>query len=310
MSIPVPALVDAALFDAVQEQLQENRQRVRVPQRGAKYLLQGLIVWARYAGMLIMAKPLAQADANTMSVLTRTTTVSVLMPTVSVGCGEARNKQLRTDLVEEAVWEEVCRLLEHPERLEREYRRRLLQEEQTPDELSSLEARMGRLRQGIARLIDSYAEGLIDKDEFEPRIARMRERLKQFEDQAKQITDEVSLERKLTLILGRLDEFAARIKTGLHEADWLTRREIIRALVKRVEIDQEHVRVVFRVNPPPQAPQLHSEKDAQSLQHCGRRVLTSAGKHCFAWVGRSYHNGVPPVLTWRTMEANGGSIRG
>ena len=81
----------------------------------------------------------------------------------------------------------------------------------------------------------------------------------------------MSLERELTLILGRLDEFAARIKTGLHEADWLTRREIIRALVKRVEIDQEQVRVVFRVNPPPQAPQLHSEKDAQSLQHCGRR---------------------------------------
>jgi site-specific DNA recombinase len=46
MSIPVPALVDAALFDAVQEQLQENRQRARVPQRGAKYLLQGLIVCA------------------------------------------------------------------------------------------------------------------------------------------------------------------------------------------------------------------------------------------------------------------------
>jgi site-specific DNA recombinase len=56
MSIPVPALVDAALFDAVAEQLQANRQRARVPQRGAKYVLQGLLVWARYAGMLITAK--------------------------------------------------------------------------------------------------------------------------------------------------------------------------------------------------------------------------------------------------------------
>src|SRR5581483_3350129 len=102
------------------------------------------------------------------------------------------NKQLRTDLVDEAVWEEVCRLLSHPERLEQEYRRRLLQEEQTPDELSHLEARMSRLRQGIARLIDSYAEGLIDKDEFEPRIARMRERLKQIEEQAQQVKDEAS----------------------------------------------------------------------------------------------------------------------
>ena len=183
------------------------------------------------------------------------------------------NKQLRTDLVDEAVWEEVCRLLEHPERLSRDYRRRLVQEEKTPDELSSLEARMGRLRQGIARLIDSYAGGLIDKGEFEPRIARMRDRLKQIEAQAQQIKDEASLERELTLILGRLDEFASRVKNGLHAADWSTRRELIRALVKRVEIDQEQVRVVFRVNPPPPStPQAPSEKDAQSLPHCGRRA--------------------------------------
>ena len=38
---------------------------------------------------------------------------------------------------------------------------------------------------------------------------------------AQQVRDEASLERELTLILGRLDEFAARVKTGLHEADWL-----------------------------------------------------------------------------------------
>ena len=60
-------------------------------------------------------------------------------------------------------------------------------------------------------------------------------------------------------------------KNGLDEADWSTRREIIRALVKRVEIDQEQVRVVFRINPPPLPPQLPSEKDSQSLQHCGER---------------------------------------
>jgi site-specific DNA recombinase len=194
------------------------------------------------------------------------------------------NKQLRTDLVDEAVWEEVCRLLEHPERLEQEYRRRLVQEEKAPDELSSLQARIGRLRQGIARLIDSYAEGLIDKGEFEPRIARMREHLKQMEEQAQQVKDEASLERELTLILGRLDEFAARVKAGLHEAKWLTCREIIRAFVKRVEIDQEQVRVVFRINPP-QAPQLPSEKDAQSLPHCKGReqdhhYLSETGESC------------------------------
>lgn len=270
MSIPVPALVDAALFDAVAEQLQENRERARVPQRGARYLLQGLIV-CTCCGYAYYGKAISPSGRKYHE---RSYAYYRCIGADAYRFGGVRlcwNKQLRTDLVDEAVWEEVCRLLEHPERLEQEYRRRLVQEENTPDELSSLEARMGRLRQGIARLIDSYAEGLIDKGEFEPRIARMRERLKQIEEQAQQVEDEASLERELTLILGRLDEFATQVKTGLHEADWSTRREIIRALVKRVEIDQEQVRVVFRINPPPQAPQLLSENNSQSLQHCKGR---------------------------------------
>ena len=43
-SIPVPSLVEPALFDAVQEQLEENRRRQREGGRGARHLLQGLLV--------------------------------------------------------------------------------------------------------------------------------------------------------------------------------------------------------------------------------------------------------------------------
>jgi site-specific DNA recombinase len=277
LRLPVPPLVDAALFDTVQEQLQENRQRARLSKRGVRYLLQGLLVCA-CCGYAFYGKAISPSARKHHP---RSYAYYRCIGSDAYRFGGVRlcwNKQLRTDLVDEAVWQEVYRLLEHPERLEQEYRRRLLQA-QTPNELSSLEARMGRLRQGIARLIDSYAEGLIDKEEFEPRVTRMRERLKQIEEQAQQMRDEASLERELTLILGRLDEFAARVMKGLHEADWLTRREIIRALVKRVEIDQEQVQVVFRVNPPPQAPQPPLERDSQSLQHCWGRGLALIGKY-------------------------------
>jgi len=287
MHIPVPALVNADLFDAVAEQLQENRVRARVQQRGARYLLQGLITCA-CCGYAYYGKPISPSGRKYHE---RSYAYYRCIGSDAYRFGGVRicsNKQLRTDLVDEAVWEEVCRLLSHPERLEQEYRRRLLQEEQTPDELSHLEARMSRLRQGIARLIDSYAEGLIDKDEFEPRMARMRERLKQIDEQAQQVKDEAGLERELVLLLGRLDEFASRIKQGVHEADWSTRREIIRALVKRVDIDQEQVRVIFRVNPPSQAPQLSAEKDSQSLPHCGGRDISLAREYSPSWDGTSH----------------------
>src|SRR6266704_485941 len=192
LHIPVPPIVTAALFDTIAEQLQENRQRARASKRGARYLLQGLLVCAccgcAYYGQPI--RPCARKEHERSYAYYR------CIGSDAYRFGGVRlcwNKQLRTDLVDEAVWEEVCRLLSHPERLEQEYRRRLLQQEQTPDELSSLETRMGRVRQGIARVIDSYAEGLIDKTEFEPRMTRMRERLQHMEAHAQQVRDEASL---------------------------------------------------------------------------------------------------------------------
>jgi site-specific DNA recombinase len=49
----------------------------------------------------------------------------------------------------------------------------------------------------------------------------------------------------LPLIIGRLGDCAARVQAGLAAADWPRQREMIRALVKRVEVDHDQVHVVF-----------------------------------------------------------------
>lgn len=173
------------------------------------------------------------------------------------------------DQTDAVVWQEVCRLLEEPERLAQEYRRRL-QAPQKPHEPEGLDAQMGKLRRGIARLIDSYAEGFIDKQEFEPRVTRMRERLHHLEEQLQHLKEEAAGEEELRAILERLETFEARVNAGLHEADFQTRRDIIRALVKRVEIDAQQIRVVFRISPLASAPPF--DGTSPNLQHWGRRV--------------------------------------
>src|SRR3989442_2985465 len=202
MSIPVPALIDEALFEAVQAQLQENQHRARIGQRGARYLLQGLLVCA-CCGYAYCGKPISPSSRKGHS---RSYAYYRCVGSNAYRFGGVRlcwNKQLRTDLVDEAVWNEVCKLLEDPSRLEQEYRQRLLAKEHST-ELTGLEASLGRLRQGIARLIDSYAEGMIDKAEFEPRLTRLRERIKQLEAQIRQIQDEAGLGDELQLIPWRV----------------------------------------------------------------------------------------------------------
>ncbi|MBM3225781.1 MAG: hypothetical protein FJZ47_18550 [Candidatus Tectomicrobia bacterium] len=171
-----------------------------------------------------------------------------------------QNTQARTDLFDLAVWREVCVLLAHPERLAEEYRRRLQEPTQTKhQEQHILDTQLGKVQQGLVRLIDSYAEGLIEKQECEPRITRLRQRLTQLEEQRQRLADAASVQTELRLIIGRLEEFAARVRAGLETADWLSQRELIRTLVKRVEVAQDLVHVVFRVDQAPLAPRLEKK---------------------------------------------------
>lgn len=245
MIIPIPALVDIALFEAVAERLQEYQQRAQSQEQEARYLLQGLIVCRRcgsaYYGKLI--------NQSTSTGEPRLCAYYCCMGTDTDhfnGVRVCENKQLRTDLVDKVVWNEVCQLLKHPERFEQEYQR--LYKDAISD-LCRINDKIEKLRRGRMRLIDSYAEGLIDKTEFEPCITRMGEQIKHLEEQYQSIKNKTGLEKGLSQLLGGLNDFSSYVKEGLDAIDWLTRREIIRTVVKRVEINQEQVRVVFRVGP-------------------------------------------------------------
>jgi site-specific DNA recombinase len=76
-------------------------------------------------------------------------------------------------LLDEAVWKEVCRLLDDPARVIAEYQRRLDAVQATPHrlELDAVDRQRDKARRAIERLIDSYTEGLIEKPGFEPRLA-------------------------------------------------------------------------------------------------------------------------------------------
>jgi hypothetical protein len=275
--IPVPALIDEALFDAVQQQLQENRQRARQSQRGAKYLLQGLLV-CRQCGYAYYGKPVSNKSAKGS---TRNYAYYRCIGTDAYRFGGERicqNLQVRTDLLELAVWEQVQTLLENPQRLEQEHARRA-QDPKQEQKLTSLNAQLTKLQRGMERLIDSYAEGFIEKGEFEPRITQMRARIKALETQITQATAEMTRQQELRLIIGRLEDFAAQVKAGLEQMDWQKRREIIRTLVKRVEIDREQVSVVFRVEPHSPLP----DPDEDFLQHCTGREWRPLWGSPFGW---------------------------
>jgi site-specific DNA recombinase len=263
--IPVPALVEESLFAAVAEQLAENRQHAREGQRGARYLLQGLVC-CQQCGYAYYGKAISPSARKGHP---RDYAYYRCLGTDAYRFGGERvcsNRQVRTDLLEQAVWQQVCLLLQDPPRLAQEYQRRL-QEPQRKENRAMLEAQAAKLKQGLSRLIDSYAEGLIDKQEFQPRVERSREKLRKLEQAIEAWADEERRQQELRLMVIHLEEFARCVTAGLEQADWTRRRELIRTLVKRVEIGAEAVKVIFRVEPD----SLSMTPKSESLPDCGRR---------------------------------------
>jgi site-specific DNA recombinase len=250
ITLAVPPIVDAELFVAVQEQLRENQRRQRERRSGARYLLQGLLV----CGSCGYAIPGSTVSYHTKDGQPRQRSYYRCRGRdVPRGGSEplCQTAPLAAFPVEAAVWAEVRAVLEDPSRLEAEYARRAAAAHASSAQSDGRAPAtpLAKLRQGLARLIDSYTEGILTKDEFEPRLARLRQRISALEQQAQREREEAATTHDLQVLIGRLDEFAAKVRAGLADADWQLRREIIRALVKQIEVSSEQVTVVFRIGP-------------------------------------------------------------
>jgi site-specific DNA recombinase len=257
--ITVPALVSAELFRAVAERLDDNRRRFREQKKGAEYLLSGLLVCAQ-CGSAFCGRRYLPKSAKTYTYYH------------CLGTDRARHDGDRIctnkgvpGRIEEAVWSDVCELLREPQRLRREFEERLDRPAQQDGELTRLEQTIQQHKRRVARLIDAYENGWLDKTDFEPRIRGAKERLAR-DEAALQERQRESLNREeLRLVIGQFDAFASQMSEHLDQADFATKRQLLRLLIKRIDVTKDDVRIVYKVSLPPFVP---SPNKRGILQHC------------------------------------------
>ena len=268
--VPVPAIVDPAVAEAAKSQLEENRRRKREQSRGSGWLLQGLVVCRRcgYAYYGKATPGLAERYRP------GTFGYGAYRCIGSDGYrfdGEAvcANRPVRSDRLEHAVWAEIEAVLNDPERIAYEYERRLTElpaAGQTNSDVGDVERRIGALQRGIGRLIDGYAEGVIERAEFEPRVTDLRACVAQLEEQRETLCAAAEARRDLTMIIGQLLDFSTKIHENLDQLDWAVRRDVIRLMVRRIEIDHGQIEIISRIPPP-----LHgarADQRANARKHC------------------------------------------
>jgi site-specific DNA recombinase len=255
-AIAVPALISADLFAAVQEQLADNRRRWRGQPYDIDFLLRGLAVCARCGYAYVGAH-----DRRHNYTYYRCAGYS--------GAGVCGNGLVHAARLEQAVWQDVSELLRDPERIAREYERRRDRGRAPDPEADRLGDALQKVKRAMSRLIDAYEEGLLHKSDFTERLNRSQKRLTELQEQAQRHAQSQRSQHELRLVIACLEEFRGRIHNGLEQADAATRRAILLALVKRIEIQEHNVRIIYKVTPPP------SRSAPGLLQDCLSRRSTS-----------------------------------
>jgi hypothetical protein len=252
VAIAVPALVSEELFAAAAEQLAENRRRQRGRLGSPRALLQGLVV-CRQCGYAVYRVRRRHVLADGREKCYGYYRCAGRDLATAAGAKACRGQPVPREGLEAAVWADVCRVLRDPGQVEAEYQR-CLPGVATAGECAdghSLSRATAQVQRALGRLIDAYSDGLLEKEEFEPRLRAAKDRLARLQEEARAQADLESQKEELRLVIGKLQEFADRIRDGLAEADAATRQEIVRALVKRVEVDVDKVTIVYRVGPVP-----------------------------------------------------------
>lgn len=276
ITIAVPAIVTEELFSTVEQQLTENRQRGRERKRGATYLLQGLLE-CESCGYAYYGKKVSRSAAKGKVPYAYYRCVGSDAYRFG-GKRVCHNKQIRTDKLDQAVWDDACELLRNPKLLRKEFERRLSAPE-TSSSVQSLKKQLSTAQRSVNRLIDAYTDGVLTREEFDPRIWRARKRRADLDSQLTDLQAETREQASLREALACLDDFSSTVSLNLDDADWTTRREILRTLIARVVIEPDQIRVIYRINFPLFAKKASGEK---VLHFCWRSDVATLGEHLHA----------------------------
>ena len=259
VTISVPQIVSQSLFDKVQQQMEENRKRQRVRQSGPRHLLSGLTLCGQCGSAYCIQKVSGGKYRYYRCLGTESHRHQ--------GQKICDNGSVKAPELEARVWSEVCELLRDPARLVQELERRK-QQSSDSDELLAMQRRVDELRGRLDRLIDAYTNGLLERSEFEKRITPLRA------NHDREIAALASLRGRLEdaedwqNLASGIEQLSTQVETQLSTASQELKRELLRLLIKQIEIHPKEIRIVYKVPPPPFE---LGHKSGPFIQHCWRR---------------------------------------
>ena len=243
--ISVPAIISPETFQIASEQLEANKKLSLRNNKKYKYLLSGLLR-CKECGYSIYGKPVSNSKYKRCYYRCMGQD-GYRWPSRGRVCS---SHPLRVEILDDLVWEQTVKLIEEPQAVINEYTNRIHEQKDGQQSLTklilkkSLEVR--QIKHEKERLLDLYQNGTLGLSEIEPRLKKIREKRKQLEIEEKSLEHERKQKGEQLQLVDQLQEFQKKVSANLNTLGFEQKKEIVRLLVKEVEVNIKTSEVIVR----------------------------------------------------------------
>jgi site-specific DNA recombinase len=262
ITVPVPAIVDEATWEAAQRQLHQNFLHSGRNNKRQQYLLRGLIRCSRcgatYVGALCHGRRNYHCNR-----------IDYLATADGKRCVAG---WIKAEPVEKTVWTTIVELMEQPNLLAEEYKRRLAQanvHDAGDQKRKLVESALKQVKTQQDRLTDAYVNKAMELPMYKAKMEELRTKQKQIENQMSELQQGVGQKLRNQEVLTHLKTFCETVSRGLDNLTFEEKQDLLRSLVERITVENNKVKIEVIIS--------LDEKPSDSVGLCPQCIDSGAG---------------------------------
>ncbi|MBW2067147.1 MAG: recombinase family protein [Deltaproteobacteria bacterium] len=239
IEIAVPAIVSEETFALAQERLEKNR-RLSPRRTIEPTLLQGMLVCGECGYALYRCS-------------TRTSRRKIYYYRC-LGSDAYRhlngrlchNRPIRQDYLDRIVWQRVIQLLENPDLVRGEIRRRIKEIQDsspTKHRKEALSKEITRVQKGVEKLLDAYQEGLLKLEELRRRLPELRRRQEGLNSELYGLEAACADQQAFLRLADTIETFLGRLRATAETLSVTERQKILHLVVKEILVYPEKIKI-------------------------------------------------------------------
>jgi len=239
ISVSVPAIVDLEIFELVAEKLSRNHKHSPRNNKSHRYLLRSLVGCG-----------VCKQGSNARTTWDGRSYYLCRGHNAVVPEHKCRTRHVPAAQLEKLVWEDLCKVLIHPEHI-RNALQRAHGGEWVPQELKGRLKTVGKaiaqIERQKRRLLEAYLGGVIELPELERRRKELDGRSNTLLAQKRQLEASTNERMELTKIADSIERFCKQVKEGLSDATFEQKRALVELLIDQVVVTDEGVEIRYVV---------------------------------------------------------------